>query len=139
MDSQRLQAWLLRLSGAIEILAFFAVIMPRSWMEISHAWLGMGEMPDGPVLMYMIRQASYTYGMHGISLWVLASDVIRFRKLVILNGIAFLLAGPIFFWIDYSTGMPWYWTVIDSLGCGFFGASLLWLNWRTRAISWSLD
>ena len=128
MNSQRLQAWLLRIAGATEILAFFAVIMPRSWMEISHAWLGMGEMPDGAVLMFLIRQASYTYGMHGVSLWVLASDVTRFRKLVILNGIAYLLAGPIFFWIDYTTGMPWYWTAIDSLGCGSFGAAVLGLN-----------
>ncbi len=129
MNSRVLTAWILRLSGATEILAFFAVIMPRSWMEISHAWLGLGEMPNGAVLMFMIRQASYTYGMHGISLWVLASDVIRFRKLIILNGIAYLLAGPIFFWIDYTTGMPWLWTAIDSLGCGFFGAGLLLLNY----------
>jgi hypothetical protein len=93
MNSQTIQAWLLRISGTTEILAFFAVIMPRSWMEISHAWLGMGEMPEGAVLMFLIRQASYTYGMHGVSLWVLASDVTRFRKLIILNGIgATLLA-----------------------------------------------
>jgi hypothetical protein len=130
MNSPLLTAWLLRIAGACEILAFFAVIMPRSWMEISHAWLGMGEMPNGPVLMFMIRQASYTYGMHGVSLCVLASDVSRFRKLIILNGIAYSLACPIFFWIDYTTGMPWYWTLIDSLGCGFFGAGLLFLNWR---------
>ena len=128
MNSLRLQSWLLRITGSVEILAFFAVIMPRSWMEVSHTWLGMGEMPDGPLIMFMIRQASYTYGMHGISLWVLATDVVRLRKLVILNGVAFLLAGPIFFLIDYTSGMPWYWTVIDSLGCGFFGAALLLLN-----------
>jgi hypothetical protein len=128
MNSQRLQAWILRLTGATEILAFFAVVMPRSWMEISHTWLGMGEMPDGPLLMFMIRQASFSYGMHGVSLWVLASDVTRFRKLIILNGIAFLLAGPVFFWIDYTTGMPWWWTVVDSLGCGSFGVAMLGLS-----------
>ena len=128
MNSRILTAWILRLSGAVEIVAFIAVIMPRSWMEISHAWLGMGAISSGPVLMFMIRQASYTYGMHGVSLWVLASDVSRFRKLVILNGIAYLLAGPIFFWIDYTTGMPWYWTAIDSLGCLSFGAAILALN-----------
>jgi len=128
MNSQKLQAWILRLTGATEILAFFAVIMPRSWMEISHAWLGMGEMSDGPLLMFMIRQASYTYGMHGVSLWVLATDVTRFRKLIILNGIAYLLAGPVFFWIDYTTGMPWWWTVIDSLGCASFGVAMLGLS-----------
>jgi hypothetical protein len=132
MNPRRLQSWLLRLTGSFEILAFIAVIMPRSWMEMSHAWLGMGQMPDGPLIMFMIRQASYTYGMHGISLWVLASDVVRFRKLVILNGIAYLLAGPVFFLIDHSSGMPLWWTVSDSLGCGFFGAALLWLSFVSR-------
>ena len=75
MNRQRLLVWLLRLAGAIEILAFIAVVMPRSWMEISHTWLGLGQMPDGPLLMFMIRQASYTYGVHGLSLWLIAVDV----------------------------------------------------------------
>jgi hypothetical protein len=128
MNLRRLQSWLLRITGSVEILAFVAVIMPRSWMEVSHAWLGMGEMASGPLIMFMIRQASYTYGMHGVSLWVVASDVVRFRTLVIFNGVAFLLAGPVFFLIDFTSGMPWWWTVGDTLGCGFFGAALLWLN-----------
>ena len=128
MNRLRLQAWLLRLAGIVEILAFIAVVMPRSWMETSHAWLGMGELPNAPVLMFLIRQASYVYGAHGISLLVLASDVERFRPLVILNGITFLLAGPVFFLIDYTSGMPWWWTVSDPLSCMFFGAALLWLS-----------
>ncbi|HEV2914220.1 MAG TPA: hypothetical protein VGX92_13150 [Pyrinomonadaceae bacterium] len=128
MDRQRLQSWLLRVAGAVEILAFIAVAMPRSWMEVSHAWLGLGQMPGGPILMFMIRQASYAYGMHGISLWVLASDVKRLRPLIILNGISFLLAAPLFFVIDHTSGLPLWWTLADALGCGFFGASLLWLN-----------
>ena len=107
--------------------------MPRSWMEVSHAWLGMGDMPSGPLIMFMIRQASYTYGMHGVSLWVLASDVVRFRTLILLNGIAYLLAAPVFFQIDFTSGMPWYWTVGDSLGCGALGAALLLLNKSSEA------
>ena len=136
MNSRRLLAWLLRLMGSVEILAFFAVFMPRSWMEVSHTWLGMGEMVSGPLIMFMIRQASFTYGMHGISLWVIASDVARFRILVILNAIAYLLAGPVFFSIDYASGMPWWWTVIDSLGCASAGAVILFLSGRraTEAI-----
>lgn len=128
MNRNRLLAWLLRLAGLVEILAFIAVVMPRSWMEASHAWLGMGEMPRGAVLMFMIRQASYTYGMHGVSLWVLASNVARFRPLVILNGISFLLAGPVFLAIDYTTGMPLFWTLTDAPSCALFGAALLWLS-----------
>jgi hypothetical protein len=128
MNPRHLQSWLLRLAGSFEILAFIAVMMPRSWMEVSHAWLGMGEMANGALIMFMIRQASYTYGMHGISLWVLASDVVRFRPLVTLNGVAYLLASPVFFIIDYSSGVPAWWTLVDSLGCGSFGLSLLVLN-----------
>ena len=129
MSSDRLQAWILRLTGLTEILAFIAVVMPRSWMEVSHQWLGLGQMPDGPILMFMIRQASYAYGMHGLSLWILAADVVRFRRLIIFNGISFLLAAPVFFLIDYTYGLPAWWIMVDSLGCGSFGAWMLLLNW----------
>lgn len=132
MNHQQLQAWLLRLAGTTEILAFFAVVMPQAWMESSHTWLGLGELPTGPITIFMIRQASYVYGMHGISLWVLASNVERFRPLVVLNGISFLLAAPVFFVIDYTSGLPLWWTAVDSLGCGFFGAALLWLDRKER-------
>lgn len=128
MSNERLQVWLLRLTGLTEILAFIAVVMPRSWMEVSHEWLGLGEMPGGPIIMFMIRQASYAYGMHGISLFVLASNITRFRPLIIFNGVSFLLAGFVFFLIDYTYGMPLWWTLVDSLGCGSFGAAVLWLN-----------
>ena len=133
MNRLRLQAWLLRLAGAVEILAFIAVVMPRSWMEMSHTGLGLGTMPDAPVLMFLIRQASYTYGVHGISLWVLASNVERFRPLIVLNGIAFLVAGPVFYLIDYTSGMPWWWALADPLSCFCFGAALLWLTRRSES------
>lgn len=124
----KLLQWLLRLAGGFELLAFFAVIMPRSWMEVSHTWLGFGEMPEGPIIMFMIRQASYVYGMHGISLCLLASDVKRFRPLIILNGISFTLAGFVFAAIDYSAGMPLWWIIGDALGCGLFGVAVLLLQ-----------
>lgn len=134
MSKNQIQKLLLRLAGSFEILAFFAVVMPRSWMGISHEWLGLGVMPHGPVLMFLIRQASYTYGMHGISLWVLATDVKRFRPLIILNGIAYLLAAPVFWAIDYTTGMPLWWTIGDCVGCGVLGAALLWGSFNRSQI-----
>ncbi|HEV2799670.1 MAG TPA: hypothetical protein VGW12_04190 [Pyrinomonadaceae bacterium] len=135
MNRERLISLLLRVAGSVEILAFFAVVMPRSWMEVSHAWLGLGEMPHGAVLMFMIRQASYVYGMHGVSLWVLSSDVRRFRPLVLLNAISFTLAGPVFLIIDHTAGLPLYWTISDALGCGLFGIALLWLTRGSDAAS----
>ena len=133
MNRERLLVWLLRLAGATELLAFIAVVMPRSWMEISHAWLGLGEMPDGPLLMFMIRQASYTYGVHGLSLWLIASDVKRFRPFVIFNGIAFLLAAPVFLLIDLTSGMPLWWVISDPGSCGLLGAALLSLSLTDRS------
>ena len=127
-DRKLLLTWLLRLLGVLEILAFIAVVMPRSWMEVSHAWLGLGQMPEGAVLMFLIRQASYAYGMHGISLWILAADLKRFRTLVWFNGISFLLAGPVFVLIDYISGMPSWWTAVDGPSCALMGAAMLWLN-----------
>lgn len=127
-DEEFLLKWLLRLVGLSEILAFIAVVMPRTWMETSHLWLGLGQMPESSVLMFLIRQASYTYGMHGISLWLIASDVKRFRPLLILNGISFLIAGPVFFLIDYTAGTPMWWALTDGPACGLFGAAILWLS-----------
>ncbi len=132
MSNQRILSWLLSLTGVIEILAFVAVVMPQSWMVSAHAWLGMGQMPEGALVMFMIRQASYAYGMHGVSLLVLATDLKRFRPLILLNGVSFLLAGPVFFLIDYTTGMPWFWTITDSLFCGLFGVAVLVLDRRVR-------
>jgi hypothetical protein len=131
MTPEKLQSWILRLSGTVEILAFFAVAMPRSWMEASHSWLGMGEMPNGPLIMFMIRQASYAYGMHGVSLWLLATDVRRYRLLVLFNAVAYLIAAVVFAVIDYFVGMPLWWTIADAFGCASVGAALLLLDRRT--------
>ena len=133
MNRERLLVWLLRLAGATELLAFIAVVMPRSWMEVSHEWLGLGEMPEGQVLMFMIRQASYTYGVHGLSLWLIASDVKRFRPFIVFNGVAFLVAAPVFCLIDFTSGMPWWWAVSDPASCGLLGAALLWLSLTNRS------
>lgn len=127
-NRQKLTAWLLRAAGAVEILAFGAVLMPRSWMETAHAWLGLGVLPDGPIIMFMMRQASYFYGTHGVLLWLLAADVARFQPLVRFTGVMFLLAAPVFFSIDYTAGMPGFWTALDTLGCLFLGLALLWLT-----------
>jgi len=128
--NRKLLVWLLRLTGTVEAFAFVSVVMPRSWMEMSHEWLGMGAMPVVPVLDFMIRQASYTYGIHGLLLWVLSFDVERFKPLITFTGIAYLIAAPVFFLIDYTAGMPFWWAVADPIGCGLCGAALLLLNHR---------
>ena len=41
---------LLRLVGVPALFALVAVVMPVSWMAATHRWVGLGEMPTGPVV-----------------------------------------------------------------------------------------
>ena len=119
------QAWLLRLAAVIDMLAFPWVVVPRSWMEASHAWLGMGEMPAGAVVDFTIRQSAFFYGMHGVLLWWLSRDVVRFQPIVRLIGWTYLIFGPVFFLIDWTSGTPSWWTWCDPLVTAAFGSLVL--------------
>ena len=50
MNHRCLQAWVLRLVGVVETLAFGAVVMPRAWMETGYRMLAATDMPKEPVL-----------------------------------------------------------------------------------------
>jgi hypothetical protein len=133
MNYRRLQAWVMRLVGLVEILAFAAVVMPSSWMESRYAWLGTGAMPKGPVFDAVMRQVSWTYGLHGIGMWIIASDVVRYRPLVWLTAFGYLLTGPVFIAIDYLEGMPWFWIAGNGGSCLLIGVIMLGLLWREKA------
>jgi len=49
--------------------------------------------------------------------------------LVLFTGISYVVAAPVFFMIDVTSGMPWFWTVGDAGSCLFFGSVLLCLLW----------
>jgi hypothetical protein len=124
----------LRLVGLTEMLAFGAVIMPRASMQDMYYRFGFGELPDVPLVNSLLRQVSFTYGLHGIALWIIAWDVVRYRPLVIFTGIGYLLAGPVLIAIDYTSGMPWWWVIGDGGTCLLIGVLILCLEyaWKKR-------
>jgi hypothetical protein len=129
---RRGQAWVLRLVGVVEGLAFVAVVMPRDWMNAGHAALGLGPTPPGPVFDSVMREVSFTYALHGVGLWFIAWDVVRYRPLVILTAFGYLLAGPAFVLIDLTAGMPWLSAAGNGGSCLLIGVLLLGLLWGER-------
>jgi len=132
MRFARMQAWVLRVVGGLDLLAFGALFLPPAWLEAAHGWSGLGEAPHGPVYECLVRQMSLTCGLLGAALWVLASDVKRYRPLVTLAGAGYLLAGPAVFGIDLRAGLPWGWAAGNGGACLLVGTLLLVLQRAER-------
>jgi hypothetical protein len=124
MNWRLAQSWVLRLVGIVELFAFGAVVMPRTWMETINRMLGLPEMPQGPVFDSVMREASFSYGLHGVAVLFIASDVVRYRPLVILSAVGYLIAGPTFIAIDLSNGLPTSWVVGNGGSCLLIGTLL---------------
>jgi len=102
-----------RVVGVSSLFALVAVFMPFSWMAATHRWLGLGEMPAGPVVEYLARSLSLFYAFIGAFFLVLASDLNRYRRLVRFVGLALAVMGVVLFGIDLAASMPWWWTAIE--------------------------
>ena|SRR5439155_5936070 len=76
--------------GAVTAIALVPFVMPRSWMAMVHEWLGMGVLPDKPVVEYLART---TCGLTAERL--LAREMARVR---------FPAAAPISYRLRVSTG-----------------------------------
>ena len=115
----------LRFVAIVQMFTFAVVFMPVEWIAGWHAWLGAGIMPDDAVLRYVIRGAAYVQGGIGVLLWVMATDVERFRPLVIAAAAIYLAGAPAYYWIDAIAGMPRFWCLCDSASCLVVGGVLL--------------
>jgi hypothetical protein len=122
--SDRALAILLRIVGVGALFALVAVFMPLSWMATTHRWLGLGEMPTGPVVEYLARSVSAFYALFGGLCLVVASDLGRYRPLVRFLGVAFAVLSLALLGVDLAAGMPWWWTASEGPGGVVFGALL---------------
>ena len=114
---------LLRFMGVTALFALVAVFMPFSWMAATHRWLGLGEMPTGPIVEYLARSLSAFYAFFGALCLAMAADVERYRRLVQFLGAALAVMSVVVFGIDWSINMPWWWTAFEGppgVGFGIF-------------------
>jgi hypothetical protein len=122
--SDRALVILLRFVGVSALVALVAVFMPVPWMAATHRWLGLGEMPTGPVVEYLARSLSAFYAIMGALCLLLTTDLGRYRPLVRFLGVAFALMSLVFLGVDLAAGMPWWWSASEGPGGVVLGALL---------------
>lgn len=122
--SVRVVTWSLRLFGLVDLLALIAVFMPEEWLDTGHGLCGLGEFPEGPLTVYLARSTSLLWAYHGALLLFLAGDVGQHRRVIEFVARATVVAGVLLVGIDVTSGIPWWWTLLEG---PLFALSGIWL------------
>lgn len=128
---QRFLVWVIRVTAVVMILAVFAVFMPFSWMDAIHGWLGLGRLPEGPIVSYLARSVSAFYAMAGVVALYISFDVERYWRLITLLAVELIAFGAVFLAIDIAIHMPLYWVLTEGPCCIAGGIAVLWLQWQS--------
>ena len=124
---------LLRVSGVVLLTALIPVVMPFAWMDDIHRWLGMGKLPDAPIMGYLTRSLSAMYALHGALVFFVSLDVRRYLPVVQCLAVLGILFGIGMLLIDRAVGIPPRWAYCEGPSVIVLGAVLLWLTSRVRA------
>ena len=129
-DHERYLKLFLRVLGTSALTAVFFVFVPDAWMDAIHQRLGLGKLPDEPVVSYLARSTSAFYAMLGGLLWTTSFDLRRHRVVLRYLGVVTILFGLALFAIDWQAGLPIWWRLWEGpIDCGF-GIVILWLSSR---------
>ena len=123
---------LLRLDAIILLVALIPSMMPLAWMKEIHRQLGMGELPNGPIIGYLTRSLSFMYAMHGAVELFVSLDVRRFLPVVKLIAFLGVLFGIWMTALDVAVGMPRFWVISEGPCITVLGGTLLWLSGWVR-------
>ena len=133
MDRE-LQAAMLRLvllvAGVLTLLALPAVFLPVSTMDMFHRKLGLGPLPEGPIVLYLARSLSFFYAAFGSLTLLLATNTKRYAPLITWWGIAAVVFGILLLGIDLTAGMPLSWLLGEVTFTICAGAAVLLLQRR---------
>ena len=123
---------ILRVLGICALGAIPAIFLPYTWMNAIHRFLGLGEMPDTPIVSYLARSLSMFYAMFGAITIFASLDVRRYRSLITLLAAISVIVGIALFGIDYAAGMPLHWTVVEGPFTIGVGVAILWLQRQSK-------
>ena len=66
ITKEQILVLILRLAGAMLVIAFVAVFLPYDVMNRIHQNMGLGILPQTPIVDYLARSLSMFYGIHGV-------------------------------------------------------------------------
>ena len=118
---------ILRLDAILLLVALIPSMMPFAWMKDIHRYLGMGELPDGPIIGYLARSLSVMYAMHGAVLLFVSLDVRRFVPVVKFIAVLGILFGLSMTALDIAVGMPAFWIICEGPFIVVMYCIVLWL------------
>ena len=125
--SQRALVVLLRLAAAMLLLATVPVVMPFSWMEAIHGWIGLGELPDRKIVHYLTRSESALYAYQGALSLFLSFDVRRYLPLILFQGWLAVVFGAAMLVMDAAIRMPLTWVLCEGPFVVCLGIAIVWL------------
>ena len=126
MTRDRFLMLFLRAVGAVAGSAALCAVMPLRAMDAVHRALGMGALPNSPIVEYLARSTSAFYAFLGALLWALSLDLARYRPLVRGIGVAFIALGFLLLWTDIKSGLPGFWQAAEGPIDTLFGIILVW-------------
>lgn len=123
--------WFLRLTAVLLISAAGAVVMPYTWMNATHEWLGLGMLPAMPLVGYLTRSLSALYACLGLCYWFVAADLRRYLPLVRFSLPITWIFAITLIGVDVAVALPMWWTAIEG---PFLLAWTLTLWWLLRRL-----
>lgn len=124
---KRLTGQLLVVSGGFLILAVVPLFFPIDLMKVIHQWLGLGEMPDSPIAVYLARSTSMLYAVHGFVTVYTGLKIERLWPMAALLGFLHVGIGLTMIGVDLNAGMPAYWVAGEGGPIAGLGALILYL------------
>ena len=70
----------MRIAGIMLITALGAVFLPYEIMDRIHQQLGLGKLPDAPILDYLARSVSLFYAMHGAIVIYISFNLMKYLQ-----------------------------------------------------------
>ena len=117
----------LRIVGIAGLFAIPAVFLPFEWMDAIHGYLGLGDLPDAPIVRYLARSLSAFYAIVAAITLRISTDLRRYRPIVHLWGVIILVIGVVLLGIDVEAKMPLSWMLFEGPPTIAIGLLVLWL------------